>query len=107
MDELEFNFRSTLKYLRATDESKIQCTSHRYMAGLVEATAVRLWKLEDDDMLDGVEITYYVQVCGNPDRVVFVTGDAGQAHVRFGEEITAWRARAKANSKFGSAPREL
>lgn len=107
MDDVEFTFRSTLKYLRATDESKIQCTSHDYMAGLARATAVRLWKLEDDDMLDTPEITYYVQVAGNPDRIVLATGDAAQAHIRFAEEIAKWRGRAKANSRFGELPREL
>lgn len=108
-NELDTQLSNKLRYLhKVGEEHRIETTMHRYMAGLVPAIAVVLYKITEEDLLDGPdEITYFVQVAGNPGRVVLATQDAAQAHIRFAEEIAAWRGRAKANSRFGELPREI
>lgn len=108
--DLDTQLSNKLRYLHKVNEGhRIETTMHRYMAGLRPAIAVILHKITEEDILDEGpdEITYYVQVCGNPGRVVLATQDAAQAHIRFAEEIAKWRGRAKANSRFGELPREL
>jgi hypothetical protein len=82
MSDLEYDLRMAQRLATTIDT-----TVYQVSAGVIMATAATLYKITDENGLEGTEIIYFVVRSGNPCKVIVKTESPAVAHRAFADEI--------------------